>query len=157
MATTVVFQKLGTTATHVEVEGLDQTDLALRASNVSNDGLRSSADYVLASGDSTIDTTVAVRINKDPKAHGGIGKTNYSIRLNTILLETDDTSGETVMELPVTAVIAFDHPGMGIADPEEVKQLLMNLYGLTFPSVDGSFDPDTGHISQLGYSAPAVY
>lgn len=157
MATTTVIQKLGTTKTHVEVDTLDQSALSLRAATVSPDGLRASADYVLAAGDSTIETTVKVRINRDPKAHAGEGKTNYSIRLSSIAVKTDDVSGETLWDLPVSAIIAFDLPGIGIPDAADVMQMLMNVFSLTYPSVDGSFEPSTSHVSELAYTAPALY
>jgi hypothetical protein len=154
VATVYDFSKIGGVADVVNVDILDQSLLTLVSANVSEDGLSSSADYVLATGDPALPVRIKIRINSNPKANGGFGSRSISIRIQT--WETCTVDGVLAYTQPAEAVLALNLPGTGIHSVTETASLLASLYGLTFPSTDGSNNASTASISKLSFGVAAI-
>jgi hypothetical protein len=155
MATTYDYSKVGGTADVAAIDIIDQSALSLIASDTSADGFNQSADYVLATGDSSLPFYVKVRINYDPKADAGFGTTHYSIAVTTTEIKVVDSVTE--WERKVKGGIYFDLPGRGVGDVAELKSLVSTLFGLTFGSTDGSDITSTDVLTSLAHGVPSVY
>lgn len=154
MTITVTIQKLGTTAiADVDLLGLDQTKLQLVASDKTNE--LSASEYVLADGSLLYDVRVFVRAQFDPRANGGYGNMRYMWKIagrKTI----EDSVLLTLLNYPVDASIIVNWPGKGIDDVTEARQLINNLFALTFPSVAAGVISDA-FITDLAYGITQLY
>lgn len=143
MATVVTLANMPSTPTDVAVNFLDQTKLKLRSSTVSTDGLALASDYVYADGDPSSETTVAVRMNIDPKTW----IVRHSIRLKTRqTVVVDDIPSE---DQPIEVVISWNTPGVP-EDSTKVLAMIGTAFSLTFDGVTSKV-PNTGIQSEINF------
>jgi len=142
------------TDTTVSVALFTRTNLRLVDDHRSDDGLYRKAVYVLAEGDESLPLEVRSEIRYNPSAQNGFGTTNISVRLSTVGVYSDDTSGEVLAQQPVSAVIALTIPGVGgLLDNDQALDLVANIYSLWFNGVTGTV-PNNTIIPSLAYGLP---
>lgn len=159
MTTTVSFQNIVATEVATTVPTFDRTNLVLVSDDTerSGGGLARRFEYVLAEGDDAYRTTVRSEVRTNPKGLGGFGQTDISIRLTTDVTEIDDTSGELLMQQPISGVIAISIPGIaGVHDVAQLVDFIGNLYSLTYNGVDVNTDPNTNVIDKFKFGIPAL-
>lgn len=133
MTTTTVVAKTGTTNEVLNVDTFNRANLALRKTTVTANGLMT--EYVNSSGDSRVEVVAQVSANFDPKANNGYGASRYTCRLKSWVIETDDTSGEVLLEQPCEAGWFLTVPGKGMQDVTLFMTFLQNAFALAYPSV----------------------
>lgn len=154
MSLTVTINKLGTTAiADVDMLGLDQTKLELVASDKTE--TVATAEYILADGSLDYDLKVFVRSAFDARANSGRGISRYQIRVVADLTVEDSVLGQIAND-PVECGIFLNWPGKGISDITEARQMLNNMYALTFPSVAAGVINDS-FLTALAYGLTQLY
>jgi hypothetical protein len=144
MTTSVALANMPSTPTDVAVKFLDQSLLKLRSSIVTPDGSTYSAEYVLASGDPTQETTVVVRVQTDVKNN----VIRNTIRLRTVQIVTvDSVVTETA---PVEVVLGWNVPG-SIENTAVIMAMIGTAYSLSFNGVTTKV-PNTGILDALNRS-----
>lgn len=157
MSTTVTFQNVDASEVSTTVPTFDRTNLILVSDSVSQNGKETVrvCEYILAEGDDAYSTRVRVEIRVNPNGLGGYGSTGFSIRLTTDITEVDDSSGELLMNQPISGVIAVTLPGVaGFHDVAQLTDFIGNLYTLTFNGVDANTDPNTNVLDKFKYGIP---
>lgn len=154
MTVTVAIEKLGTTAVaDVDLVCLPQSSLVLVASDKTPSVTYS--EYVFASGSMFYGLTVNIRRAFDPKALNGYGRTNFLFSLSGVRTVTDSVLG-ILDEHPVDAGIYVNWPGRVVEDVAEFRQILNNVFCLTFDTVTAGVISDQ-LITDLAYGTTNLY
>jgi len=128
MTTVVALANMPSSPTDVAVNFLDQSLLKFRSSSSTPDGLTYQAEYVLASGDPTLETTVSAKIIVDVKNNVN----RISLRLRTVQTVTvDSVLTETA---PIEVVLAWNVPGI-MEDSAKVMAMIGTTFALAFDGV----------------------
>jgi hypothetical protein len=94
------------------------------------------AVYQRTVGDEEKPMTIRLGWYPNPKANGGIGQTNFSMKIST-MVENDDA--ETGFVLPGTLTVAWSMPGLsGVPNSANLKDLLGHAYTWLVPDAAGS-------------------
>lgn len=137
---TVANQPTGS-PTDVAIDFLDQTDLKLKDSTLSNNGLVGTATYILMDGSELDETKVIVRVEADLKNN----QLRCSIRLITDQVVTVDD--EVTERAPLEAIIAWNTPGRW-EDSAKLIKFIGTAFGLTMNGVTTKV-PNTGILSSM--------
>lgn len=139
MTTVVALANMPSTPTDVAINFLNQALLRRRKFTVVNDTLQ--AEYVLASGDPTTETSVLVSVQTNQKND----TIRSSVSLKTVQTVTvDDILTETA---PVVASLTWTTPGPA-EDTAKIMAMLGTLFALAFNGVTTKV-PNTGIIDAL--------
>lgn len=156
MSTTTAILNIEETTKTVVVPFLDRTDWTEIDSFLSDDGNIRRKVYQLATGDIESPATIRVSCYVAPEK-SGFGQVTMTIKLETIVEKTDDTSGEVLMHEPATVAITTVMPGSsGVPDVSDFLALIGNAYSCFFSDVDGSNIPLTDVVDQLKYNIPTI-
>jgi hypothetical protein len=131
MSHTLSIDRVDTTTTSVDVEGIDQSNLILLSNSTDPKTGATISRYTLADGDPQYPTYVDIKNQVDPRDAEGIRRT--SITLRTWSRDLDSVSGLEVIK-PISVVIAMNLPAMNL-EVADVDQLLANAYSLTYGTV----------------------
>jgi hypothetical protein len=135
MSITIVFEKLGTDAVaDVDLVRLNAGYISFVSSTMSQDGRRNEAVYRYATGDPKYPLTIYITQRFDPAGFGGKGSLVTTWRLAGIHTSTDSVTGEVITS-PFEGGIWFTVQGKYILDAVEIRQLLNNVFTLTFVNV----------------------
>lgn len=146
MSTTTIVSKVGATNETLNVDTITRANLGQRKTVETPNGY--STEYILTTGDSSLEYIVTVNANYDPKGNGGTGVSRYTIRVTSRQITTDDTTGEVLLNNPIEAGVFLSVPGKGMTDVTLAKGLLQNAFALTYPSVTTS-EADSGVLDSL--------
>jgi hypothetical protein len=158
MSTTTEIQNVVQTEVATEVSTFDRTSLVLVSDTSLNEGKESVRrnEYILASGDDRFPLTVRSELRLSPDGNGGLGMSSFSIRQASRMTEIDDTSGEVLMDLPVSAVLAFSIGGVsGYHSPAMIRYFLANLWTLSFDGLTAGV-PKKNVLDNFKYGIPEI-
>jgi hypothetical protein len=154
MATVYTMEKLGSVSDVVNIGVLDNSLLTLVSTEVSPDGLSTMVTYSYATGEPAYPVTVKCKITRDPKFNSGFGRV-------TIVLSLEATQTKVVDDVlewaePVKASMTLTLPGQAVVSTTELWDLITSLFGLTFPSTDGSNDASMATLARWSFFVGAL-
>jgi len=137
----------------VAVPQLTQASLKLKGTEVNRQDGSVVTTYAYPVGDPTYPLTVVVRTQMLTK-NGIPGERRSSVTINTWARIVED--GTVLAVKPVSFVWAMNTPGIAM-EAGDLLGASGNLFGLLFPSVDGSDIPSAAHISSLMFGLTELY
>jgi hypothetical protein len=146
--------KLGTNDEAVNIDAVDRSLFRVRKTEPTKSGGLVTT-FVYSSGANSDEVLAIVSANYDPKALDGFGQSRYSIRITSHFLETDDTTGERVIDQPIEAGVFINFPGQGIMSTALALSLLQNAWSLCYDQV-ASQEADETVMSDLGNFIPEI-
>jgi len=146
MSLTYTIDRIGGTPADVSVEALTQADFVLVRTETVPNGTRST--YAVASGDPSHPTTLVIQSTMNPKGNGGQGVRSATFALNSwSRVASSDASVADVLS-PVSAVIAFNLPADIPLEIADVRNLVQNLYALTWSTLTSKV-PDNVRLAKV--------
>lgn len=139
MATTTVSVNSDfTLPIEVPVKVLDVTKFALVDTKVSDDGLNRESVYQLMAGNTEFPLSFRVGHYKNPKANGGVGATNISVKFVSYAEKTD--VDDVIWTLPETWTLAKSAPGGNpFYDTDVDLELIGSMLSIIFSVGSGLF------------------
>lgn len=111
--------------------------------------------YVVQSGDRTLPTDVYVRCTKNlPVGAGDIGKSSYSISIETTMRVLDGTV--ELAAKPASFTLSWVLPGTTIYEDAVIHNILQALASLMWSSVVAG-DPADGNMTKLAYGNVGLF
>lgn len=113
--------------------------------------------YVLASGDENHPLRARISIYSNPGKNNGLGEQTVTLRLDFSATETDDTTGEVLIDAPASVSITTRMPGISPTFEEaDYMAYVLAAASVFFQTVDGSTDPETTIVDKLKYGISAL-
>lgn len=140
----------------LNVSPIDVTDWTLLDTKLSDDGLVRESFYQNIVQSAAYTNTLRVGIYRNPKALGGYGQTNYSVKFGFTESEFwGEGSSETIR--PANVTLAFSVPGCnGVlpgSDEAKLAYAICQVFSAVIPLQNNEALTDTVHAMSLGISS----
>lgn len=146
--------KLGKSTDILNLNIIDASLLQEIERTAAADGSSVKIVYRLVDGDTTLPTSVSAVIRFNPRADGGFGQSTCELTIDSWYTKTTD--GVTDWRKKTRARLELLLPGQGEVTTAELWDQVGSLFGLTFPSTDGSNNPSLATLARWLNGIPAL-